>query len=322
MFTIIIPLYNKAPYIEKAIQSVAAQSCQDFELIVIDDGSTDNSLEKLRVISYELGEKNPEFFAKIQIIEQKNQGVSTTRNNGVQMAKYEYIAFLDADDWWEPAFLEEMKSLIGNYPDAGIYGSNYYKIRHGQKIQPVMGVEPGFKAGYINYFNAYARTFWMPLWTGAVVVKKQVFNSVGGFLPGLKMGEDFHLWARIANNYKVAFLNNHLSNYNQDVDITNRAVEEKFYRPSEHFLFADYSALQNNTDFVRLFDLLAVYGLMPYYLAKKNKPEVEKLLSTIHWKNQSLKYRLFYRVLHRIVVKWWYLALKRAAKYKKLKKNF
>ena len=99
MFSIIIPLYNKAPYIAKAIQSVAAQTYKEFELIVIDDGSTDESLEKLRVLSTELGEKNPEFIAKLKIVEQQNQGVSNTRNNAVKLAKYDYIAFLDADDW-------------------------------------------------------------------------------------------------------------------------------------------------------------------------------------------------------------------------------
>jgi glycosyltransferase involved in cell wall biosynthesis len=125
MFSIIIPLYNKALYIAKAIQSVAAQTYQEFELIVIDDGSKDESLEKLRVTSYELRENNPDFFAKIIIIEQQNQGVSITRNNGVKLAKYDYIAFLDADDWWEPTFFEEMKALIEEFPEGGIYGSSY-----------------------------------------------------------------------------------------------------------------------------------------------------------------------------------------------------
>lgn len=317
MFTIIIPLYNKAPYIAKAIQSVACQTYQEFELIVIDDGSTDESLEKLRILSSELGEKNPEFVAKLKIIEQQNSGVSTTRNRGVAMAKYNYIAFLDADDWWEPAFLEQMKALIENFPEAGIYGSNYYKILHNQKIRPNIGVDTGFEAGYINYFSTYARTFWMPLWTGAVVIKKQVFDEKGGFSPNLKMGEDFHLWVRIADKYKVAFLNRQLSNYNQDVDVTNRAVDEKLYLPHEHMLFADYSFIQNKTGFTRLFEVLAVYGLMPYYLANRNKAEVRKILNSIHWENHAFKYRLYYRFLPRLTVKWWYKALKFGTKIKK-----
>ena len=317
MFSIIIPLYNKAPYIAKAIQSIANQTFQEFELIVIDDGSTDKSLEKLRVTSYKLRDKKPEFFAKIKIVEQQNQGVSLTRNNGVKLAKYDYIAFLDADDWWEPTFLEEMKALIEEFPEAGIYGSSYYKVRNGNFIPAGIGVEKSFEKGYIEYFKTYAKTMWMPLWTGAVVIPKKIYKEFNGFKSELKMGEDFHLWVRIADNYKVAFLNKQLSNYNQDVDIVNRAVDEKLYLSHEHMLFADYSFIRNKTDFNRLFEVLAVYGLMPYYLAKKNKAEVGKILKNIHWKNHAFKYRLFYRILARIVVKWWYSALKLGLRLKK-----
>lgn len=310
MFSIIIPLYNKAPYVAKAIQSVAAQTYQEFELIVIDDGSKDDSLEKLRVTSYELREINPDFFAKIKIVEQQNQGVSTTRNNGVKLAKYDYIAFLDADDWWESTFLEEMKSLIENFPEAGIYGSSYYKVRNGKFIVPNIGVEKGFTKGYIDYFKVYAKTMWMPLWTGAVVIPKKTYEKFNGFKPEIKMGEDFHLWVRVADNYKVAFVNKQLSNYNQDVDVANRAVDQKLYLPHEHMLFADYSFIQHKTDFYQLFEVLAVYGLLPYYLANKNKAEVAKILENIHWENHALKYRFYYRILPRIVALSWFKLLK------------
>jgi len=319
MFSIIIPLYNKAPYIEKAIRSVAAQTYQDFELIVIDDGSKDcplppkggNELQRLSFI-----ENIESFVKKVRIIEQPNQGVSTTRNNGVKLAKYDYIAFLDADDWWEPTFLEEMKALVEEFPDAGIYGSSYYKVRNGKFIPAKIGVEKGFEKGYINYFKTYAATMWMPLWTGAVVIPKKVYNEMQGFKPELRMGEDFHLWVRIAANYKVAFVDKQLSNYNQDVDVANRAVEEKLYLPQEHTLFADFGTLMQLRDFVKLYEVLAVYGLMPYYLAQKNKAEVSKILTTIHWENHAFKYRLMYRILPRVVVKWWYKGLKWGVKIK------
>jgi len=317
MFSIIIPLYNKAPYIAKAIQSVAAQTFQEFELIVIDDGSTDESIEKLRILSSELGKKTPEFIAKLKIVEQQNQGVSNTRNNAVKLAKYDYIAFLDADDWWEPTFLEEMKALIEGHSEAGIYGSSYFKVRNGKFIIPNIGVDKEFTKGYIDYFEVYAKTMWMPLWTGAIVIPKAIYKEFNGFKSELKMGEDFHLWVRIADKYKVAFLNRQLSNYNQDVDVTNRAVDEKLYLPHEHMLFADYSFIQNKTGFTRLFEVLAVYGLMPYYLANRNKAEVRKILNSIHWENHAFKYRLYYRFLPRLTVKWWYKALKFGTKIKK-----
>ena len=310
MFSIIIPLYNKAPYIAKAIQSVAAQTFQEFELIVIDDGSKDESLEKLRVTSYELRETNPEFYSNLKIVEQPNQGVSTTRNNGVKLAKYPYIAFLDADDWWEPTFLEEMKALICEFPEAGIYGSGYFKVKNGQFIPAKIAVGAEFKCGYIDYFKVYAQTMWMPLWTGAVIVPKAVFEEFKGFKPELKMGEDFHLWVRIAHKYNVAFVNKQLSNYNQDVEIANRAVDEKLYLPHEHMLFADYDFLKINVDFNILFEVLAVYGLMPYYLVRKNESEVDIILATIHWENHAFKYRLFYRIMPRLLVVCWFKILK------------
>ena len=150
MFSVIIPLYNKAPYVEKAIRSVLNQTFKEFELIVVDDGSTDDSLSVaknclLQTINYKL-------------IEQHNQGVSTARNNGVKQAKYPYICFLDADDWWSPTFLEEMKALIDEFPDAGIYGSSYYIVKNGrQRVAPI-GVDNDFSKGLIDYFRVYAKT--------------------------------------------------------------------------------------------------------------------------------------------------------------------
>jgi glycosyltransferase involved in cell wall biosynthesis len=319
VFSIIIPLYNKAPYIAKAIQSVANQTFKEFELIVIDDGSKDcplppeggNLKQRLSFI-----ENCEDFVKKVRIIKQENQGVSNTRNNGVKLAKYDYIAFLDADDWWEPTFLEEMKALIEDCPEAGIYGSGYFKVKNGQFIPAKIAVGAEFKCGYIDYFKVYAQTLWMPLWTGAVVIPKTIYEEFNGFKPELKMGEDFHLWVRIAHKYKVSFVNKQLSNYNQDVDIANRAVDEKLYLPTEHMLFADYDFLKNNVEFNNLFEILAVYGLLPYYLVQKNKAEVDKILATIHWENHAFKYRLYYRILPRIVVNWWYKALKLGSKLK------
>ena len=317
MFSIIIPLYNKAPYIAKALRSVAEQTYKEFELIVIDDGSTDESIEKLRDTSYELREKNLDFYTKVKIIEQQNQGVSVTRNNGVKLAKYDYIAFLDADDWWEPTFLEEMKALVDEFPDAGIYSSSYFKVKNGNLIKANIGVEKDFLKGEINYLQVYAKTMYMPITSITVVLKKEVFEKTGGFNSMLKFGEDFDLWLRITWDFKFIFLNKELAFYNQDIEILNRAVGSKLYLPNEHAFFQDFTRYKKNSDFIFLFEVLAVYGLMPYYLAKKNKAEVGEILKCIHWKNHAFKYRLYYRILPRIIVMWWFSALKFGAKFKK-----
>ena len=296
MFSIIIPLFNKASYIEKAIRSVIHQTYQEFELIIVNDGSTDNSLDIVQQL-------NNQTNLSIRIIDQFNQGVSVSRNNGVKVSKNNYIAFLDADDWWEPTYLEEMKQLITDFPEAGIYGCDYFKVKNGQKIIANIGVEPGFKKGLINYCEVYAKTMYQPLWTGATILKKSVFESEQGFNPTLKLGEDFDLWLRVTMKYPVAFLNKPLAYYNQDVEPENRAIGEKLYEPNEHMLFTNYGELMNNKDFRILFEVLAVYGLLPYYLVGKNKKKVDAILSGIHWKNHSFKYTLYYRILPKVIVR-------------------
>jgi glycosyltransferase involved in cell wall biosynthesis len=305
-FSIIIPLYNKAPYVEKAIQSVLTQTYEEFELIVIDDGSNDGSLEKIQKFRS----------SKVQIISQENQGVSITRNNGVKLAKYDYIAFLDADDWWESTFLQEMKKVIEEYPNAGIYASSYYKIKNGKRIPANIGVEDSFESGVINYFRVYSTTLWMPLTSISVVIPKEVFVYENGFNSSLKLGEDFDLWIRIAQKYPVVFINKLLAYYNQDVDVSKRAVGEKFYKPDEHMLFSDYSTFSNNNDFIFLFQRLALYGLLPYYLNKKNTSEVNHILQSIDWKKHEKKYYLYYKIVPRVILNRYLSILKVGSKIK------
>ena len=317
MFSIIIPLYNKAAYIQKAIHSVMSQTYQEFELIVVNDGSTDDSFAQLSVISQQLSIEDPDLFKKIKIVQQENQGVSTARNNGVKLAKYDYIAFLDADDWWEPTYLEERKQLIEAYPQAGLYGSSYYKVKGNQFIPAAIGIDKGFERGIINYYKAYSRSLYQPVWTGAAIIKKSVFDLEKGFKPSLKMGEDFDLWLRVAMKYPVALLNKPLAYYNQNVELANRAIGEKLYEPEQHMLFSDYSAYQTNQEFVRMFETLTVYGLLSYYLANKNRKEVQAILKTIRWENHNFKYRLYYKMLPKWIVRFWLGLLKVGVRMKK-----
>ncbi len=318
MFSIIIPLYNKAAYIEKAIQSVLTQTYQEFELIVVDDGSKD-----IAPIPPDRGFKNSPLECmelmgnKARYIRQENQGVSVARNNGVKLAKYPFIAFLDADDWWEPTYLEEMKALVEAYPQAGIYGSGYYIIKNSQKRIAPIGIESNFEMGIINYFQVYSKMLFMPLWTGATVIKKSIFESENGFKPQLKLGEDFDLWVRVAIKFPVAFLNKPLAYYNQDVELENRAIGEKLYEPDAHILFGDYGELYKNQDFRFLYERLALYGLLPYYLQGKNKKEVNLILSGINWKNHKFKYNLYYRFLPKGILRLWMQLMKLGSELKK-----
>jgi glycosyltransferase involved in cell wall biosynthesis len=306
VFSIILPLYNKAKYIEKAVFSIHAQTFNDFELIVVDDGSTDDGLTVLRDAIRSIESKLEKGIFDYTIVEQTNQGVSVARNNGVKIAKYQYIAFLDADDWWEATYLEEMHNLIKKYPSSSIYGCSYYKVKRGTNIRANIGVDTDFQDGLIDYFKVYAKTMYMPLWTGATIVRSDVFRLENGFKPKLKGGEDFELWVRIAHKFGVAFLNKPLAYYNQDVDIATRAVGSKLYEPEEHVIFCDFGDLNHNEDFRVLFEILAVYALLPYYLSGKFKFEVDRIISTIRWENHAFKYRLYFRILPRPMVKLWF----------------
>lgn len=288
MFSVIIPLYNKAPYIAKAIESVLGQTYRDFEVIVIDDGSTDQSLEVAKTFENK----------SITIISQPNSGVSTARNNGVKLAKHPYICFLDADDWWHPTFLEEMKQLITDFPDAGIYGSGYYIVKNGKERIAPIGVPQGFERGIIDYCEVYAKTLCMPIWTGAVIVPKNIFDEEGGFKSQLKLGEDFDLWIRIILKHKAILVNKSLAYYNQDVDVNNRGVAvHKTYSPVNHFIFnLDYlyDNEKNNHRLKILLDKLRVYILLKYRMQRAFPKEYNAEIKKVDFSVQPLGVRLQY----------------------------
>lgn len=289
-FSVIIPLYNKAPYVAKAIGSVLSQTFADYELVIMDDGSQDGSFE----VALQCIDGHP----NCHIYRQINKGVSVARNNAVALSQGEYLCFLDADDWWDPAFLEEMSQLIEEFPDAGIYGTNYTIVnetRHKTRVASV-GVDPGFEKGYINYCQVYAKTLYMPLTSITVSIPRVVFQEMQGFPKNIKLGEDFMLWIRIALNYKVAFLNKPLAFYNQDVDGANRGVG-RLHQPQEHmlwnlgFLFKEESA---NPDYKQLIDNLRTYGLLPYYLSKEYHEVAKKELVKVDWNIQPKETKKLY----------------------------
>lgn len=290
MFSIIIPLYNKSQYILKAVDSVLKQTYQKFELIIVDDGSKDDGLEKV----IKLKDK------RIKIIEQPNAGVSPARNNGVKEAKYNYIAFLDADDWWDEHFLEEMNGLIEEFPGAGIYGCNYYYVKNGKKRVEDKGLPEGFTAGYIDYIRIYASTLCVPFNSSSVIVDKKAFHDVQGFKPLLKFGEDFDLWIRIALKHKVAYLNKPLAYSNQDVYVNNRGVNpNRTYKKHEHYIFQlDYLRAEENrnADLKNLLDRLRASSLLRYYLSNTYTEETHEILSRVDFARQPISLRLKYKM--------------------------
>jgi glycosyltransferase involved in cell wall biosynthesis len=301
MFSIVIPIFNKNSHLEKAVSSVLSQSFNQFELILVNDGSTDNSFD----IVLKLQQK----YRTIKIINQLNQGVSVARNNGVAVATCSYIAFLDADDWWHPDYLHTMKELIEKYPDAGIYGSSYYKVKNQMEMPAKIGVEEDFQTGLINYFQVYSKTLWMPLWTGSTIIRKSVFDEFNGFNPNLRLGEDFDLWVKVALKYPVAFCNKALAYYNQDVDDASRGVGRfRLYDKEAYFTFnlaylEEYEKANSQLKF--LLDNLRVVSLLRYRLAGKYIEEVNQIIQGVDFTKLPLFHYLNFH-LPVSILKWFY----------------
>lgn len=290
-FSVIMPLYNKAAYVEKAIRSVLGQTYPHYELIVVNDGSTDDSA----VIAEDLlkGVTNA------RLINQENAGVAVARNNGVAQAKGNYVCFLDADDWWDISFLQEMQQFINDYPEAGIWGTNYWYVKKGKTHVAVPG-----ETGYINYPKLYVETSAMPIWTGAVCMNQKFFMEKVGFPKGIKLGEDFLLWTKIALHHKVAFLNKAVAYYNNEIPASLRATRN-LHAPEFHMLFKmqyleslvenEDSVIENKADWKQLLDKLRVNGLLEYWMSDKYHYIAKQELTKVDWSKQPAKVCKMYK---------------------------
>jgi len=193
MISVVIPLYNKAPHIAKAINSVLQQTVQPVEIIVVDDGSTDGG----KTIVEKYINKN------VRYVYQDNQGVSAARNHGIELAKGGYIAFLDADDWWLPNHIEVLENLIHLYPSAKLYSTSYYIQRNNQRYRPRSRYKDGW-SGYVQeFFSDYA--IGLSLVNSITACsRRDDLLAVGAFPVGVRRGEDIICWINLALSGLVA----------------------------------------------------------------------------------------------------------------------
>ena len=239
--SVIIPLYNKAPYIKRALDSVLSQSIQDFEIIVVNDGSRDGG--ELIVEEY--------IDSRINLLNQENQGVSVARNHGVSVAKADLITFLDADDEWLPQFLENVLGMAKKYPHAGAWGTEVIvercgKVRKYHKINPIDS-EEGLIPSYFKYTACNSH----PLLVISSLISKQVYLDLGGFNENMTEHEDYDLFDRIAYHHEIAYSTLPLAIYHSDAsEFTVRL--NKLNRDVQH-PFVDY------------------YSNIPIYIQKMNK---------------------------------------------------
>jgi len=193
-----MPAYNAEKYIARAIQSVLNQKIQDYELIIIDDGSKDKTVKITNSFDDD----------RIHIYSQKNEGVSAARNKGITKSKGDLLAFLDSDDEWSPDFLSTICFLYLEYPNAGAYATAYTTyLKDGIKSASRIKEIPSSTHFIIPRYFLSEAIGNPPITSSSVAIKKEVFEHVGTFLEGERWGEDIEMWGRIALEYPIAFYN-------------------------------------------------------------------------------------------------------------------
>lgn len=196
MFSVVIPLYNKEKQIAGTLRSVFSQSYTNYEIVIVDDGSTDGSAAVVESLS------DP----RIRLIRQENGGVSAARNRGIAEARGKYIALLDADDEWRPEYLETIATLIRKYPQCDVFATGYETIDSDRNVSKTIINKLKIDSDGIldNYFEV-ASCSNPPLCSSTVVISKSSIQSIGGFPTGIKTGEDLITWAKLALKYQIAY---------------------------------------------------------------------------------------------------------------------
>jgi len=186
--SVIIPTYNRAWVLKEAIDSVLAQNFRDFEIIVVDDGSTDNTLRIL------------ESYQEVCIVRQNHRGVSAARNAGIARATGHFIAFLDSDDLWRPGKLSAQVAFFNTHPDILICQTEEIWIRNGIRINPKKRHK---KYSGMIFEHCLELCIVSP---SAVMMKRCLFDKIGSFDETLPVCEDYDLWLRVASRFPISLI--------------------------------------------------------------------------------------------------------------------
>jgi glycosyltransferase involved in cell wall biosynthesis len=225
--SVVVPAYNYGRYLGEAIDSVLAQTHRHFELLVVDDGSSDNTREIVTAYA------DP----RVRYVWQQNQGLSAARNTGIREARFDFVAFLDADDLWRPDHLAEaMAEFARRGPECALVASNSLRMdQHGTEMATRL---PDWKgARRIDVSEIVIRTRFMP---STAVVRRAAFDRCGGFDTGLRSSEDREMWMRIAAEYDVAcrseptvLIRKHTSNMSKQADRMCQSMRTVIERAQE-----------------------------------------------------------------------------------------
>lgn len=280
MISVVIPLYNKKTSIFNTLQSVLCQTYTDFEVIVVNDGSTDGSEKIVERISDN----------RIKLINKANGGVSSARNEGIRQSRSNFVAFLDADDIWEANYLEEQWKMIKDFPNAKMWGTNWGFLYGNTKVQRLTKM-PEYFRGYVeDYFKKHLFLYC----TCVVTIDKTIFNNIEPFDERINCGEDLDLWYRIILNYPVAYNNKTLVYYKQDAE--NR-ITNSTHQLRKHFVyyidkFEEYR--KKDFYFKKYYEHEVLGHLFQFFLKERHNPEIKKILKKIDFSIQPKSYRFRY----------------------------
>ncbi len=292
-FSVIIPLYNKEGYIKSTLQSVLNQSFTDFEIIIINDGSTDSSTSEVKQFTD----------SRISFYQQENKGLSAARNAGIKKAKADYIALLDADDLWEAHYLESIKNLIKNYENHHIFASDF-KPWPNEELPP-LNIQNTISQGKVisDYFNLKRNIFCY----SSVVFHKVVFDTIGYFDESVNYGEEEDFTIRALQKHELVHLSFAPVYYRTSVEnqLTSTSGNSKRSVPDYTKYVKQNPKVTPYVNFIH-FKLLLLYKMernkeMVNYYSKKVNPRFLTF-------EQKLKYYLPTTIFH--LVKRGYLFLK------------
>ena len=293
-FSVVIPLYNKQNSIVATLQSVLAQTYQNFEIVVVDDGSTDNSAQVVEEFISVYPQPLPKGKG-VRLVRKANGGVSSARNTGIMEAKGEYIAFLDGDDLWDKKYLETLHELICDYPDAVIYGIGCAQVS-GDNVELTNVDKP--RRGEVDNIWDYSVHYW----TGSsATCRKEDLLAIGMFDSRMTHGEDLDVWWRLLLRGKGAYDSTVLAFYRQDAEnrAMNRVIPLDKHIPFYMDKYAEARA--SNKEFRRFFDREMIYRLYPYMFEIRYRKQAKVLAKQLDYSLQkwTMKFRMKWPYLYK-----------------------
>ena len=295
LISIVIPLYNKAQSITHTLDSVLAQTYTDYEVVIVNDGSTDGSD---KVVEDYIKSAISNHKTRLRLINKSNGGVCSARNRGIMEAKGEYIALLDADDLWDKDYLAEQVKMMVDFPEAAMWGINFAEVTDGKQLvrKLATGLPDGYRGYVEHYFEIQGRVSDL-FCSSSVVIRKEVFEQVGYFDERIKYAEDSDMWFRIIATHPIAFYDRYMVFYQFDAE--NRALKRE--RKLKDFLpyYVDkyrISIFKENTVFYRWVMRWAANRIRIVYFEDKSQRDDARIATKkLDYSVLPAKYKLYFK---------------------------